>query len=195
VLAPYVAALMGRHALATMEDLDRARGGANIDLSADQRMGNRVEEAVDLDVVVEIDARAAPLGELPVVGGKRRQRAALIFSNSSRRLAENDFRNPATDRWRIINSDFAEASDFLYALRAFMEAANHEVTRDEFVAFASRLHGGIVKLRDVSWASRIVAAQRARFETETRATLFSEFEIREFAGGVLVRARCRRGSG
>ncbi len=77
VLAARVAALVGGHPLAAMEDLDHARGGANLDLGADQRMRNRVEEVVDLDVIVEVDARASPLGELPVVGGQRNEGVAL----------------------------------------------------------------------------------------------------------------------
>jgi hypothetical protein len=68
---------MHRHPLAAMEDLDRACGGANFNLGADERMRDRIEKAVDLNVVIEIDASAAPIGELPVVGRQRRQRAPL----------------------------------------------------------------------------------------------------------------------
>ena len=77
VLAAHVAALMGADALAAMEDLDHARGDPHVDLGADERVRNRVEEVMDLDVIVEIDARASPFRELPVVGGQAGEGVAL----------------------------------------------------------------------------------------------------------------------
>ena len=68
VLAAEVAPLVDRDALAAMEHLDRVRGDANPDLGADQRVWNRVAEVMDLDVVIEIDPRAPPFRELPILG-------------------------------------------------------------------------------------------------------------------------------
>ena len=59
VLAAHVAALVDRDALAAMECLDRARRDANLDLGANEGVRNRVEEVMDLDVIIEVDARAA----------------------------------------------------------------------------------------------------------------------------------------
>jgi hypothetical protein len=53
VLAAHAAALV-----AAMEDPDRARGDANLDLGANQRVRNRIEEVMDLDVIIERRARA-----------------------------------------------------------------------------------------------------------------------------------------
>jgi len=39
-------------------------GDPHVDFGADQRVWNRVEVLVDLDVIIEIDARAFPFGEL-----------------------------------------------------------------------------------------------------------------------------------
>ena len=61
-------------------------GGANVDLLPDQAVRNRVEEAVDLDVIIERDAGEAPLGELIVVIRQRRQDGRSTVSNSWRRL-------------------------------------------------------------------------------------------------------------
>src|SRR6185437_541893 len=72
VLAAHVPALMGADALAAMEDLDRARRDPHVDLGADERVRDRIEEVMDLDVIVEIDPRAPPFRELPIVGGPRR---------------------------------------------------------------------------------------------------------------------------
>jgi len=41
---------VNRDPLAAMEHLDCARGDAHLDLGANERMRNRVEEVVDLDV-------------------------------------------------------------------------------------------------------------------------------------------------
>ena len=62
-----VAPGMARHPLATVEDLDGACGGAGVDLFTDQRVRHRVEETLDLNMVVDADAREAPLGILVVL--------------------------------------------------------------------------------------------------------------------------------
>ncbi len=61
---------MGADASAAMEDLDRARGDSHVDLGADERVGDRIEKVMDLDVIVEIDPRAPPFREFPIVGGQ-----------------------------------------------------------------------------------------------------------------------------
>src|SRR5271169_6392855 len=77
VLAAHVTALMDADALAPMEDLDGSRGDPHVDLGADERVRNRIQKVVDLDVIVEIDPRAPPLRELPVVGGQGDESVAL----------------------------------------------------------------------------------------------------------------------
>src|SRR5208283_2946899 len=57
-----VAPWMSGDARAAMKHLDRARGDADVDLLADQAVRHRIEEALDLDVIVETDAGQAPLG-------------------------------------------------------------------------------------------------------------------------------------
>ena len=70
VLAAHGAALMSPDALAAMEDLDHARGDPHVDLGADQRVRDRIKKVMDLDVIVEVDPRAPPLRELPIIGGQ-----------------------------------------------------------------------------------------------------------------------------
>ena len=77
VLAAHVTPLVNRDPLAAMEHLDCARGDAHLDLGANERMRNRVEEVVDLDVIVEVDARPPPFRELPILGRQRRQGVAF----------------------------------------------------------------------------------------------------------------------
>ena len=68
---------MDADALAAMEDLDGARGDPHVDLGADERVRNRIEKVMDLDVIVEIDPRAPPFRELPIVGGQGDEGVAL----------------------------------------------------------------------------------------------------------------------
>ena len=51
-----------------------------------RRVRDRIEEVVDVDVIVEVDARSALFRELPIVGGQGCESVALDFSNSARRL-------------------------------------------------------------------------------------------------------------
>ena len=53
---------MGGNPFAAVEHLDRARRQAGVDLLAEQRMRHRVEEAGDLDVVIEPNPGEVPLG-------------------------------------------------------------------------------------------------------------------------------------
>src|SRR5271170_6101181 len=77
VLAAHVAALVDRDALAAMEHLDDLRGDANLDLGANQRMRNRIQEVVDLVVIIEIDPRAPPFRALPIFGRQRGEDGAF----------------------------------------------------------------------------------------------------------------------
>ena len=77
VLAADVASLMDADALAAMEDLDRSRGDPHVDLGADERVRDRIQKVMDLDVIVEIDPRAPPFRELPIVGGQGDEGVAL----------------------------------------------------------------------------------------------------------------------
>jgi len=53
-----------------MEDLDGSRRDPHVDLGADQRVRDRIKKVMDLDVIVEINPRAPPFRELPIVGGQ-----------------------------------------------------------------------------------------------------------------------------
>ena len=65
-----VAPPVGRHALAAMEDLDRVRRVADLDLLADQLVRHAVDVALDLDVVVDVDGAQLPLRQ-DVAGGRQ----------------------------------------------------------------------------------------------------------------------------
>ena len=115
VLAARVTALMDADALAPMEDLDGSRGDPHVDLGADERVRNRIQKVVDLDVIVEIDPRAPPLRELPVVGGQGDESVAL-------------------DRLKQLPTAQAEV-----AHGTIVHAAHDE--RDRLVAFGEREEG------------------------------------------------------
>jgi hypothetical protein len=65
-------------ALAAVEDLDRGRGQARVDVLGHERVRDGVVVAVELDVIVDVDADA----DLPVavdegLGGERTQRGLI----------------------------------------------------------------------------------------------------------------------
>ena len=68
---------MGRNALATVEDFDRARGDARPNRLAQQLVRHRVVVLLDLDVVVEPDPAFLPLGKNVGLGRQRLEGRAL----------------------------------------------------------------------------------------------------------------------
>ena len=78
---------MGGHQLAAMEDLHGLRGDPRLHLLPQQLERHRVEMLRDLDVVVEVDAAALPLGVF-VRGRWQRQQGwpiDLLKQDASRR--------------------------------------------------------------------------------------------------------------
>src|SRR5215470_13478251 len=73
------AAEVGSDALAVVKDLDHARRGANLDPFAGEGVRDTVKMAVELDVVVDVDARLSPVMQLKAFGGERRQRGPIQF--------------------------------------------------------------------------------------------------------------------
>ena len=68
---------LGADALAPVEYLDGAGGDPHVDLRAEQHVWDRVQKVMDLDVIIEIDPRASPFRELPILGGQVVEDAAL----------------------------------------------------------------------------------------------------------------------
>ena len=63
--------------LALVQDLDRRRGQTRLDLVVHESVWDRVEVAVDEEVVVDVDATLRPVRVLEADGGQRTQRRAL----------------------------------------------------------------------------------------------------------------------
>src|SRR5260370_12000891 len=68
---------MSDDALAAVEYLDGAGGNPHVDLCAEQRVRDRIEEVMDLNVIVEVHPRASPFRKLPIIGGQRDEGLAL----------------------------------------------------------------------------------------------------------------------
>src|SRR5690606_39419458 len=73
----YVATRVRGDATARVKDLDSAAGEADLDRLAGECVGHAVVVAGELDMVVDVHARLAPLGEAVGSGGQRQQRRAL----------------------------------------------------------------------------------------------------------------------
>ena len=71
------ASRVGGHAPALEEDLDGGGGVADLDLLADQLVGHAVEVAVDLDVVIDVDATRLPAPQDVARGGEGPQSRAV----------------------------------------------------------------------------------------------------------------------
>src|ERR1035438_3069451 len=65
------------HTIPAMKDLHRVGGGTGFELFPDQRIGNAVIVAIDLDVVVDVYAHRLPLGHDIALGWKRLQRGSI----------------------------------------------------------------------------------------------------------------------
>ena len=77
VPARHEAARMQPDARAALKDLDRGRREADVEQRVNQRMRHRVVMAIDLDVVVDVDARAEPVGMDKALGRERLQRGPI----------------------------------------------------------------------------------------------------------------------
>jgi hypothetical protein len=80
VAAAHVAARGGRHPAPLLEDLHRRRRVTDIDADAAlvrELEGDRVVVPLDVDVVVEVDARVLPLAEDEACRRQRPQRRAI----------------------------------------------------------------------------------------------------------------------
>jgi len=64
-------------ALALMEDLDGGGGGPDLHLALGELVGYAVPVAVELDVIVDVDAYRLPLAVLVALGRQRLQRRAV----------------------------------------------------------------------------------------------------------------------
>ena len=74
VPAARVAADVGSHALATLEELDGRRRQPRVEPLVHEAVRDRVVMVVDLDVVVDVDTRGLPLGVDEGLGRQRAQR-------------------------------------------------------------------------------------------------------------------------
>ena len=77
VATRHKAARMQPDARAPLKDLDGGRREAHVEQGVDQRMRDRVVMALDLDVVVDVDARAEPVGVDKPLGRQRLQRGSI----------------------------------------------------------------------------------------------------------------------
>ena len=72
-----IAARMQPDARAALEDLDGGRREADVERLVHQRIRDRVVVAIDLDVVVDVDARLEPVGVDEALGRQRLQRGPI----------------------------------------------------------------------------------------------------------------------
>ena len=82
-----LAARMGRHQLAAMEDLHRLRRDARVHLFAKQPERYRIEMLLDLDVVIEIDPAELPVRVFIRCWRQRSERGPVELLDRARALS------------------------------------------------------------------------------------------------------------
>src|SRR5271156_6603168 len=189
MLAAHVSALMDRDPLATMEDFDRARGDANIDFRLKRGGGNRVEEVMDLDMIVEVDPRAPPFRELRILGWQAVECGALdlpeqlepaqaemahgtlvhaLHHKRDRRVAfgerEEGLRAQPSQNVRLRKSDAGFDFRLISRLVRPRRKDSHRIMRSHRAVGSVDL--GIVERRLVDAALQIVGNQQLRRTTE-----------------------------
>ena len=115
-----VAADVDRDAPVPVEDLDRCGGDPDIDLAAGQGVGDAVEAAAGLHVVVDVDSGPAPLGELVAPGGQGPRRRTVQILEPAQAAALGLPERALVERGherRDGVSEFAEREERLVAQR------------------------------------------------------------------------------
>jgi diguanylate cyclase (GGDEF)-like protein len=100
-------------------------------------------------------------------------------ASTTRQIAMLNFEHIARDQVSLINSDLEDAASVLETLRTYFEANKTRPDREEFGRFADLLRSRSVGLRDVAWAPRVPASERARYEQEGRKRNGPGFQVTE----------------
>ena len=103
-----------------VEDLHGLGRDPNVDLAAAQRVGDAVERVLDLDVIVDVDPRLAPLGVLVALGRERLERRPVQVLEPAAAAAFGLLERPLVQRGQQRRdgiAEFAEGEERLVAQR------------------------------------------------------------------------------
>jgi diguanylate cyclase (GGDEF)-like protein len=116
---------------------------------------------------------AALLGLVISVG------AWLSVSAMDERLALQEFDENATNNERALESGLDRYFHNLVALGALFDATNHDVTRQEFVAFTRTLLKGQNAILGMTWIPRVTREERPAHELSAQRDGIIDYHIRD----------------
>jgi len=106
--------------------------------------------------------------------------AAFVgVSDWEHRLRDLKIEDLARNRNQTIAGELAYTGELLQIIGAYIEALDHPVSGEEFLAFTSRLRIRHPELRSTGWSPRIPQGDRDAFELAMREQGYPNFEIWE----------------
>ena len=105
----------------------------------------------------------------------------LSVSAADERLALQEFNENATNNERTLESGLDRYFHNLVALGALFDVTNHDVARQEFVAFSKTLLKGQNAILGVTWIPRVTRDQRAAHEMAAERDGIIDYHIRNAA--------------
>ena len=123
--------------------------------------------------------RLLPLMGAAAIGLALSTAAWLYVSSFDEKLALKAFHQEATDSTQILKNGLDEYSNKLIAIGTLFSATQHDLTRDEFVAFSGTLFKDQPAILGLSWVPIVKRRGRAAHELTARADGIVDYNIRD----------------
>ena len=104
----------------------------------------------------------------------------LTFASENRAFIQ-EFESRSENQASILQNGVNDFWDKLYALRAFVNASNHAITREEFESFSNSLIDDHPAIVNMTWAPRIRRGERLAHELAATRQGVPDYHIRAFA--------------
>jgi diguanylate cyclase (GGDEF)-like protein len=123
--------------------------------------------------------RLLPLMGAAAVGLALSTAAWFYVSAFDEKIALKAFNQEATDSTQILKNGLDEYSNKLIAIGTLFSATQHDLTREEFVAFSGTLFKDQPAILGLSWVPRVTRGARAAHELSARADGIVDYNIRD----------------
>ena len=123
--------------------------------------------------------RLAPIFGVAIVGVSLSIFSWSYVSTLDEGIALQRFNQDATDNTQILRNGLNEYSNKLVAISSLFSAAQHDLTRAEFVAFSGTLFKDQPAILGLSWVPRVTRDQRLAHEEAARRDGIIDYHIRD----------------
>jgi diguanylate cyclase (GGDEF)-like protein/PAS domain S-box-containing protein len=123
----------------------------------------------------------APVLVVGIVGVTATIAVWYLTHVSENRTFTQEFENRASNQANILQNGVDDFWVKLYALRAFVNASNHAITREEFESFSNSLINDHPAIVNMTWAPRIRRGERVAHELAATREGVPDYHIRAFA--------------